>query len=163
MLIMMTRKISRGVEESRSRGVFGTLVLTFLLALTAACGANDGILKSGKETPAPSNAQPRKSAFEEDLGSMRTADFRFVYVLRRKDGAKIDAEDRSVIKAQTADANRRMSSDDDKAFIIGSNNQIPPKNMFVLFDRFAVENYSPPPVANTNANTNVNTNTNVNK
>lgn len=159
MLIMMIRKISGGVEECRSRGVFGTLVLTFLLALTAACGANDGILKSGKETPAPSNVQPTRSAFEEDLGSMRTADFSYVYVLRRKDGGKIDAEDRSVIKAQTADANRRMSSDDDRAFIIGSNNQIPPKNMFVLFDRFAVENYSPPPVANTN----VNTNTNVNK
>ncbi|MBK7394080.1 MAG: hypothetical protein IPI64_12405 [Chloracidobacterium sp.] len=137
-----------------SRGVVGKLVLTLLLALTAACGANDGILKSGKETPGSSNAQPSKSVFEEDLGSMRTADFRFVYVLRRKDGGKIDAEDRSVIKAQTADANRRMSSDDDKAFIIGSNSQIPPKNMFVLFARFAVENYSPPSPTNTNANAN---------
>ncbi|MBK8304478.1 MAG: hypothetical protein IPK98_14155 [Chloracidobacterium sp.] len=151
---MMTRKISRGVEESRSREVVGTLVLTFFIALTGACGANDGTLKSGKETPASSNAQLTKSVFEEDLGSMRTADFRFVYVLRRKDGGKIDAEDRSVIKAQTTDANRRMSSDDDKAFIIGTNTQIPPKNMFVLMARFAVENYSPPPVANTNANAN---------
>ncbi len=154
----MTMTIKRGVNELGRRGVVGKLFLSFLFALTAACGANDGILKSGKETPAPSNAQPSKSVFEEDLGSMRTADFRFVYVLRRKDGGKIDAEDRSVIKAQTADANRRMSSDDDKAFIIGSNNQIPPKNMFVLFARFAVENYSPPPVANTNANTSTNVN-----
>ena len=130
------------------------LVLVLSIVLTAACGANDGILKSGKETPGSSNIQPSKSVFEEDLGSMRTADFRFVYVLRRKDGGKIDAEDRSVIKAQTADANRRMSSDDDKAFIIGSNNQIPPKNMMALYKHFAVEDYSPAPVANTNTNAN---------
>lgn len=160
----MTTKISRGVKELGSRGVVGKLVLSFLFALTAACGANDGILKSGKETPGSSNVQPAKSVFEEDLGSMRTADFSFVYVLRRKDGGKIDAEDRSVIKAQTADANRRISSDDDKAFIIGSNTQLPPKNMFVLFARFAVENYSPPPVAaNTNANANSNISANANK
>ena len=85
---------------------------------------------------------------------MRTADFSFVYVLRRKDGGKIDAEDRSVIRGQTAEANRRMSSDDDKAFIIGSNNQIPPTNMMALYKRFAVEDYSPAPVANTNTNAN---------
>ena len=130
------------------------LALVLSIVLTAACGANDGILKSGKETPGSSNIQPSKSVFEEDLGSMRTADFSFVYVLRRKDGGKIDAEDRSVIKAQTADANRRMSSDDDKAFIIGSNNQIPPKNMMALYKHFAVEDYSPSPVANTNTNAN---------
>lgn len=150
----MTTKTSRGVKELGSRGIVKKLFLTFLFALTAACGANDGILKSGKETPGSSNAQPVKSVFEEDLASMRTADFSFVYVLRRKDGGKIDAEDRSVIKAQTAEANRRMSSDDDKAFIIGSNNQIPPKNLMALYKHFAVENYSPPPVAKADANAN---------
>lgn len=151
----MIREISRGVEELGSRGVVRLIALTVFLVLSAACGANDGILKSGKETPTSSNAQPTKSAFEEDLGSMRTADFSYVYVLRRKDGGKIDAEGRGVIKAQTADANRRMSSDDEKAFIIGTNTQIPPKNMMALYKHFAVEDYSPPPpVANTNANAN---------
>ncbi len=151
---MMIRKTSRGAEELGIRGAVGLFALTLFLVLSAGCGANDGILKSGKETPGSSNVQPRMSAFEEDLGSMRTADFSFVYVLRRKDGGKIDAEDRSVIKAQTTDANRRMSSDDDKAFIIGTNTQIPPQNMMALYKRFAVEDYSPPPVANTNANVN---------
>ena len=88
---------------------------------------------------------------------MRTADFRFVYVLRRKDGGVIDAEDKSVIKMQTVDMNRRVSADNDKAFIIGSNAQLPPKNMMALLERFAVENYSPPPDPNTYANTNANT------
>ena len=89
---------------------------------------------------------------------MRTADFRFVYVLRRKDGGPIDAEDRGVIKVQTNIANRRVAADDDKAFIIGSNVQIPPQNMGALYDRFAVENYSPPSADTTNTNANANAN-----
>lgn len=149
----MIRIIRRGKEAKSRRGAIFAL-LFFAVAFSVGCGANDGILKSGKETPASSNAQLTKSVFEEDLGSMRTADFRFVYVLRRKDGGKIDAEDRSIIKAQTTDANRRMSSDDDKAFIIGTNTQIPPKNMMALYKHFAVEDYSPPPMANTNTNAN---------
>jgi hypothetical protein len=151
----MIRKNSRRVKELGGRGDVGTLVLALFIALTAACGANDSILKSGKETPGSSNVQPRKSAFEEDLGSMRTANFSYIYVLRRKDGGKIDAEDRSVIKLQTTDVNRRVSSDDDKAFILGTNTQIPPKNMMALYKHFAVEDYSPPPPpTNTNANAN---------
>ena len=150
----MIRTIRKGDEAKRRRlAIFALLFV--VAAFAAGCGANDGILKSGKETPGSSNAQPRKSAFEEDLGSMRTADFRFIYVLRRKDGGKIDAEDRSVIKAQTTDANRRVSSDDDKAFILGTNTQIPPKNLMALYKYFAVEDYSPPPPpTNTNANAN---------
>ena len=123
----------------------------------AACGANEGVLKSGKDTPASSNAESSQTTFAKELEAMRTADFRFVYVLRRKDGGVIDAEDRSVIKMQTVDMNRRVSADNDKAFIIGSNAMLPPKNMIALLERFAVENYSPPPEANANANTNANT------
>ncbi len=125
----------------------------------AACGANEGILRSGKDASPQANVES-KTPFAKDLEAMRTADFRFVYVLRRKDGGPIDAEDRGVIKVQTAIANRRVAADDDKAFIIGSNVQIPPQNMVALFDRFAVENYSPPPEVNTNANANANANAN---
>ena len=85
---------------------------------------------------------------------MRTADFQFIYVLRRKDGGTIDAEDRGVIKMQTSTANRRVAADDDKAFIIGTNVPIPPQNMAAIYNRFAVENYAPPPPANVAANVN---------
>ena len=90
---------------------------------------------------------------------MHTAGFTFVYVLRRKDGGSLDAEDRSVIKLQTDDANRRVAADDGRAFLVGSNFQIPAKNMTALYGRFAIEDLSPstvdhspsPAVANTNA------------
>ena len=133
------------------------IVFTFLFVfLTFSCGANEGILRSGRDASPQANAGSKKTPFARELESMRDADFKFIYVLRRKDGAAIDAEDRGVIKLQTADANRRLSADDDKAFIIGSNVQIPPQNMIALYNRFAVENYSPPPGLETNSNANAN-------
>lgn len=138
----------------RRKGAIGFAFLLLVSLIASGCGPNEGILKSGKETP-QANAASDKSSFEQDLEAMRTADFVYVYVLRRKDGAKIDADDRGVIKVQTSLANRRVSADDDKAFIIGSNVQLPPQNMAALYARFAVENYSPP-VANANTNANVN-------
>ena len=125
-------------------GLFSLLFLT-------ACGANDKILRSGKETPS-ANAAVTRSALEDDLTSMRNADFRYVFVIRRKDGGPIDAEDRSVIKVNTMEANRRISSDSDRAFIIGTNNPLPPEKLSALYARFAIEDHSPPPEINANTN-----------
>ena len=131
--------------------------LIFILALIAsACGGNEAILKSGKEPAAQANAESGKTTFESDLEAVRVADFSFVYVLRRKDGGIIDVEDKSVIRLQTAQANRRVAADDGRAFIIGSNFALPPKNMAAIYDRFAVENYSPAPSPTTASNANTN-------
>lgn len=131
------------------------LFIAVACVLSSACGPDDRILKSGKETPAPSNVEATKTTFERELDDIKTAGFTFVYVVRRKDGQKLNSEDRSVIRLQTVDMNRRVTADDDKAVIIGSNYQVPPKNMLVILDRFAVENYSLPlPPVNTNTNAN---------
>lgn len=152
--MMRTR---RGEEEKRRKGARAFrfawgLFLLLAWVINSACGANESILKSGKESP-QANAESA-TPFAKDLDAMRTADFQFVYVLRRKDGGKIDAEDRGVIKVNTSTANRRVAADDDEAFIIGTNTAIPPQNMAALYQRFAVDNYSPPPPANLNANAN---------
>lgn len=125
-----------------------------LAGLAASCGGNESILRSGKETNGEANALTPQSAFAEDLTAMETAGFTWVYVLRRKDGGKIDAEDRSVIRMNTTEANRRVATDEDRAFLIGTNNQIPPEKMTALYARFAIEDRSPPPAANANSNTN---------
>ena len=128
-----------------------TIALIVFALLMTACGANDSILKSGKETPPANSAAV--SELESDLAAVKNADFRWIYVLRRKDGGVIDADDKKVIKANTVEANRRVSSDGDKAFIIGTNTQIPTEKLTALFQYFAVEDHSPrpPPEANTNA------------
>ena len=124
--------------------------------ILSACGGNEAILKSGKEPAAQANVESSKTTFEKDLEAVRVADFSFVYVLRRKDGGVIDAEDKSIIRLQTAQANRRVAADDGRAFIIGSNFALPPKNMAAIYDRFAVENYSPAPSPTTASNANTN-------
>lgn len=117
------------------------VVLTGLLI--AGCGGNDAVLQSGKRSATePQNA---KSVYESELASVRDAKFNFLYVLRRRDGGVIDAEDRNVIRQATADMNRRVSADDGRAFIIGSNYQLPGAGMSALTERFAVEDLSPPP------------------
>jgi hypothetical protein len=129
--------------------------MILLLALVCGgCGGNESILKSGKETPAQSNAQPAKSSLASDIESARTGGFNFIYLLRRKDGELINNADRGVIRENTAMANRRFSADEGKAFIIGSNPPIPPQNLAALYDHFAVEDHSPPVPANTNVNSN---------
>lgn len=135
--------------------VVGLLLLLFSLT-AAGCGGNESILKSGKESTPQANAQPAKTSFQLDLDAVRAADFSFVYVLRRKDGGVIDAEDKSVIRLQTAQANRRVAADDGRAFIIGSNFQLPAQNIAAIYGRFAVENYSPVPTPVANGNVNAN-------
>lgn len=121
----------------------------FILAgsmLVFGCGANDSILRSGKDNASGrANSTPVITSFEADLEAMRTAGFSFIYVLRRKDGGLIDPEDKSVIRVQTTQANRRVSADNGKAVIIGSNFQLAPHNMAAIYQRFSVDNYSPAP------------------
>lgn len=140
----------------RGKGDFSfcTLIVIVWLFTFSSCGANEGILKSGKENPDTSGRAPRQQTFEQDLEDVRTGDFLYIYVLRRKDGGEIDAEDRSVIKLNTDGANRRVSADNGKAFIIGTNNAVPPENIAAIYERLAVENYSPAPQTNTTANSN---------
>jgi hypothetical protein len=87
---------------------------------------------------------------------MRTANFVFIYVVRRKDGGALDAEDRSVLRVETTEANRRIESADGKAVVIGANGVISPERMAALQARFVVENHSPPPAAQANTAINAN-------
>ena len=121
-------------------------IAAVITLLSVACGANDSILKSGKpDTNAAkgSNSVSQGSSVDRVIGDMQTAGFTTILVLRRKDGGKMDSEDRGVIRVQTSDANRRIGSDDETAFIIGSNHPMTPEKMTVLNARFAVEDRSP--------------------
>jgi hypothetical protein len=118
-------------------------VAAIIAIMAAACGANEGILRSGKPDTNAANVAPQRSSVDRVIADMQTAGFTTILVLRRKDGARMDAEDRSVIRAQTSDANRRIGSDDETAFIIGSNHPMTAEKMAVLNGRFAIEDRSP--------------------
>ncbi len=130
----------------------GLVIVSFSLA----CGGNESVLRSGKQPVGQANAESLRTPFETDLKMVQTGGFSIIYVLRRKDGTPLDGEDKGVIRLHTAQANRRVAADEGKAVIIGSNFQLPEKNMDALNDRFAIENLSPPPSANSNTNSNAN-------
>jgi len=143
----------------------------FLMLITfagAACGPNQQILESANENRTPdtdiaagnSNAVPVPAGFEQDLESMRTADFRFIVVFRRKDDERMDAGDKDWISRNVgAQANRRKLSDGGKAIIIGSNFPFPPLPKESA-GRFKMDNFSKsdsgPLFANANSNANAN-------
>lgn len=133
-----------------------SICFLILPVLLASCGANEGVLRSGKETPVQSNLAEEKPSFEKDLAAMRTAGFTFIYALRRHDGQPIAAEDIRVIKQSTVDTNRRVKSDNDRAVLVGSNLEVAKENLDTLRARFSFEDYSQPPPMDSTVNTNSN-------
>lgn len=134
------------LRESPSMKVRTTLLGLVFLLVSGACTPNRRIVES-TQTPAPNvvNASPVVSSFEDDLQAMRNADFKFILVFRRKDGAAMDRDDRAFVNANTPpDANRKMLSDDGKAIIIGSNFPFFPGTVVSLTERFVMEDYSKP-------------------
>ena len=122
------------------------LLLCSLLLGMAGCSANEQILKSGKESPTPAVVQNAKSDFDEQIESLRTADFRYIWVIRRKDGGVLDPADKAVIRQNTVDMNRRVLTDNDKAVLIGSNAVPFKENFDVLASAYAIQDLSPQPV-----------------
>ena len=146
------------------------IVLMVITGAAAACGPNKRILESANENKAGdaevavvnSNLTPAPAGFDQDLESMRTADFKFILVFRRKDGQPMEPADKDWISRNVgAQANRRMLSDAGKAIIIGSNFPFPPLAKESVA-RFKMDNFSKadsgPVFVNANANSNSNAN-----
>jgi hypothetical protein len=116
-----------------------------IVTVVTACTPNQRIVNSAAGTPAPVASSTVPIGFEVDLEAMRTADFKFILVFRRKDGAVLDAEDKAWINANTPpDVNRRKLSDDGRAVIIGSNFPFMPGTIGNLTSRFVMEDHSKP-------------------
>lgn len=129
-----------------------------LLAFNFGCQANRQIMNSAPAAPTPMpSAATRQNSVEQEIRDMETVGFKYVFVVRRKDGAAFDAEDRKYLRQNTPpETNRFVSIDDGRAFVIGTAFQIPPENIDSLKKRFNLEDFSKPeaeetPAANANA------------
>jgi hypothetical protein len=140
--IPMMKMLELLLSTIRGGRVYGLLAGIVLILL--GCSPDQRILRSSNAGSTGSNIERKAPTIADDIEAMRNADFTFIYVLRRKDGSEMDAEDKGVIRMNTADANRRVSAEDGKAFLIGTNTPLAPKNMMALYARFSVENYSKP-------------------
>ena len=129
--------------------------------LVVACGPNEAILKSGtnegQKTENSADSQPKYDSVESEVENMRTANFDFILVLKRKDGGAMQAGDKSFVRITTPNANRRSLADREMAIVIGSNARVTTEIINVLTDRFIVEDFSKPE-AETNSNAPANAN-----
>lgn len=140
------------------RNNIGLCVLLLFCVQLPGCSPNSTILNSGAK-PTPADTVRPVNVFENDLETMRTANFDFIFVLRRKDGGKLDADDKKFIRMNSPEvANRLILSDDDKALIAGSNYPFPPEKLKPLQERFDFQDFSK--AANPGGQKNVNANTN---
>ena len=153
------RKAEREIFSFSRIIVFSLIAVSVLLSF--GCQPNQTILKdAAPPSPTPmATAESKVTTLEEDLREMRTADFDYIFVFRRKDGGEFDKDDQKYLRDNTPiETNRWRRSTDGKAFIAGSGFGFLPEQMTALRDRFIVEDYSKPEVkeAANNANYTVN-------
>lgn len=85
------------------------------------------------------------SDFDRELKAMRTADFDYIFALKRKDGKSFDSDDKAFVKENKHyAANRFIFVDDQKILFVGSNFEFSEENLNALQERFDVEDYSKP-------------------
>jgi hypothetical protein len=132
-----------------TRAILYSMMLVTLV--TAACGPNQRIINSAQENRAEStaagdtaNVAPAQGSLERDVNAMRNADFNFIYIIRRQDGAILDSGDKTFITSASREMNRRTVSDTGKAVIIGSNFRMPAASLDSLKQRFTIEDLSKP-------------------
>ena len=126
-------------KATRSAILIGCCVAAILFS---GCGANDSVLRSGKETPAPPVVETQADLFARDLADVKGANFFWIYVIRRRDGGILNAEDKALIRSGTAEANRRVVSDGGQAVIVGSNYEASVAAIETLKPRFDVTDLS---------------------
>lgn len=146
------------VEEiSRRRLKFNQIAragLIFLILPNFAC-VNQSLLKGNKNAAVV--VENNVSEYERDLQTMKTANFDYIFVFRRKDGGVFAGEDKKYVKANSPNGtNRFVLTDGDKAVIAGSRYAFSPENLAALRNHFSVEDFSK--VEDRNAEKNINAN-----
>lgn len=144
--------MKKGIEKkagNEEKTLFAKLFLLLIGGfLSLACQPNAAILESAKnstEARANSQAEPAVRSFDRDLETMRTANFDYIYVMRRKDGAVLDGDDKKYVKLNSpVETNRFILSDEEKAVIAGSKYKFAEQNLMALRDRFNIEDFSKP-------------------
>lgn len=120
-------------------------VVALLAVFCWACGPNRHFAVN--DAPAPAPEKPVESEAQK-LDTVQQQGFNFVYVFRRKDGGRLDAEDRRFLRANApAETNQWVVPEDGTSAIAGSNYQFPPASLETLRQRFDVEDRSKPKAA----------------
>ncbi len=131
----------RKTNSMRTIRRFAAYLVLLTSVAVGACSPNEEVLRSG----APPSPQPTGEVidtFESDLEDVRRVEFFWLYVIRRRDGDILNSDDKAVIRTATAQANRRVLSDGERAIIVGSNFEVSVAGIDTLKKRFDVTDLS---------------------
>lgn len=121
--------------KPRRCSVWPVIIAGFSLTLA---GCNSGGENNSRVAPTPA-----RSEFERDLEYVRRAQLTHTYVISRKDGAVLDADDRQFIARNTpAETTHRLITDGNRRAIIGTNFDLYEENKKALQQRFIVESFA---------------------
>lgn len=122
-----------------ARNLISALQILIFVALSISCAAPE------REKPAAIPPAPKLTEAEREIRSMKTADFDYIYVFKRKDGGKMTSEDKRFIKEKSHFATNRFTlSKDESTVFAGSNFAFDKKNLEDLKKRFDFEDHSKP-------------------
>ena len=118
-------------------------VLTLVLCLTllSSCHKSDDSVPVDS-TPAKPAASPLVG-FAKDLQFIKNGQYTYIFVLTRKDGKKLDSEDKEYLRKNVPQIVDLVTTDEGKKAIIGTNFNLEEGPMMeALKKRYAVEDYS---------------------
>ena len=120
------------------------LVMTVAL-LFAACGGSPNTSQTAP-SPAPA-ASPSVQAsplndFEKALQFIRNGQYTYIWVISRKDGKPLTAEDSAFLKTNAPQIVDLAATDDKRKAVAGTNFNLEEGNMEALKKRFVVEDLS---------------------
>lgn len=89
------------------------------------------------------NAPAQKSDFERSLETVKRGQYVKIYVVRRKDGEPLQADDKNYLRANTPmETGMWIVTTDGRTAIAGANFEFEPKHLNALDKRFTVEDYT---------------------
>jgi hypothetical protein len=129
----------------RDIGHIRPIGLIFILLL-AACGDRaPETSTTNTSTPTPTAAGPSPSPlsdFEEALRFVRNGQYTYLYVISRKDGKPLSAEDSDFLKVNAPQFVDKAATKDKTKVVAGTNFNLEEGNLGMLKKRFVVEDYS---------------------
>jgi hypothetical protein len=119
------------------------LIAGLLSCVCLACGTPPPQPAAQAEpTPAPT-VEIKPKTFADDLETIRYNSYKYIFVLRRKDGKAINGDNGKFIRANSpSETNQRLVSDDGKAVIMGTNFRFYPGQWDALHKEFDFQDMS---------------------
>ena len=112
----------------------------------AACGGdapNPSNTTTNTSTATPAGPSPSPlTDFEEALRFVRNGQYSYIYVISRKDGKPLSAEDSEFLKTNAPQFVDRTATKDKTKLVAGTNFNLEEGNLEMLKKRFVVEDYS---------------------